>query len=370
MFLQVENTPRDYAWGRHGAISEVLGKPPTDAVEAELWLGAHPGCPARIVGSQESLRDVEPDLPFLLKVLAAGAPLSIQAHPDAAQAAAGFAREDAAGIPVEAPERNYRDPLPKPELIVALTPTFDALAGFRPAADARAAIAEIAEAVGAASDVAPLRARLTDDATVGAALVWLLSGQPGVRAAVAAIERGLAAEPALAPHVARIGRLHPGDPGVAAALLLNHVVLVTGEAIYLAAGVVHAYLDGIGVELMTASDNVLRGGLTSKHIDPEELAVVLQRAAGLVPRLKPVALDGGGELFAPSDPAARFSLALIDSSARLPLSGPAIALCTEGAFDLVGDESTVRVERGQAVLATPDERSLRILGNGALYVAR
>ncbi len=177
MLLPIENSPRDYAWGRPGAISQLLGRPASDAREAELWLGAHHGSPARMVGTAQSLADVAPELPFLLKFLAAGAPLSIQVHPDAEQARAGFERENAAGIPLDAPTRNYRDPFPKPELLVAVT-RLEALSGFRPAAEASLAVAEIAAPIDAGDAVLPLLGRLTDDATVGDALAWLLAGSP------------------------------------------------------------------------------------------------------------------------------------------------------------------------------------------------
>ncbi|OJX64690.1 MAG: mannose-6-phosphate isomerase, class I [Micrococcales bacterium 73-13] len=370
MLVGISNEPRDYAWGRRGAITALLGRPATDAVEAELWLGAHHGSPARISGSEQSLRDAVPDLTFLLKVLAVGAPLSLQAHPGAEQAREGFAREELAGIPVDARHRNYRDPLPKPELLVAVSPRFEALSGFRPAAEARRDAERIAAAGDLADAVAPLTERLVDDEALGDVLVWLLAGGPEVDAIVDALGRGLAAEPSAAPHLARIAELHPADPGIAAALLLHHLELRAGEALYLPAGNVHAYLDGVGVELMRASDNVLRGGLTPKHVDAAELGRIVQRAAVPLPRLEPVALPDGGLLYEPSDPEAGFSLAVADRALALPLAGPAIALCTDGAFLLEGERSATRVVRGEAVLVTADEGTLRASGAGSLYVAR
>lgn len=369
MFVGIENTPRDYAWGRPGAISDLLGHAATDAVEAELWLGAHHGSPSRVRGEPTTLGAVAPDLPFLLKVLAAGAPLSIQAHPDTALAREGFERENAAGIPVDAPHRNYRDPHAKPELIVAVSTRFEALAGFRPAAESARDVAAIAAAADSVAAVAPLLERLVDDALVGDALLWLLGGGAEAGAALDAIERGLAAQPGLASHVARIATIHPGDPGVAAAILLHRVVLAAGEALYLPAGNVHAYLDGVGIELMRASDNVLRGGLTRKHVDTDELARAIDRAAAPPPRLLPSPLPGGGVLYAPGD-GAGFSLARTDAQLRLPLDGPAVALCTDGEFELRGSLGSIRIRRGEAVLMTADERELHADGGGALYVAR
>ncbi|MBO9578747.1 MAG: mannose-6-phosphate isomerase, class I [Microbacteriaceae bacterium] len=375
MLHRIENTPRDYAWGRSGAISALLGRPATEAVEAELWLGAHHGSPSRVLGpggvpTGETLADAAPELPFLLKVLAAGAPLSIQAHPDAAQAREGFERENALGIPLDAPHRNYRDPFPKPEFIVAVSPRFEALAGFRPAADASLDVATIAAPIGAGDAVLPLLDRLRDDATVGDAFAWLLGGSPEARAAIDAIGRGVVQNPVGFPQEAWIAGLYPGDPGVAVAVLLHKVSLRRGEALYLPAGNVHAYLDGVGIELMVASDNVLRGGLTPKHVDVAELSRVVDRAASPEPRLEPTALPGGGLLYAPDDPEAPFSLVHVASTAEVPLTGPAIVLCVDGAFSVAGEESAIDVVRGDAVLATAGERSLRVRGDGSLFIAR
>jgi len=370
MLHLVTNVPLPYAWGRRGVISDLLGWPETDAVEAELWLGAHHGSPARIVGEDLDLADLVPELPFLLKVLAAGSPLSLQAHPDPMQAREGFERESASGVPLDAPHRSYRDPHPKPELIVAVSERFEALSGFRPAAEARADIERLAERVGGGELVAPLGSRLAEDERVGDALVWLL--QAGVEAvgAIEVVEAALRELPDELPYATRIAAQHPGDPGVVGALLLHHVVLSAGEALYLPAGNVHAYLDGIGIELMAPSDNVLRGGLTSKHVDVPELARILDRGAGPVPRLHPIRLDGGGLLYAPDDPQVAFSLAFVTEHAALPLAGPAIALCTGGTFTIQGAVSSIEIARGDAVLATPDEELLRIEGSGSLYLAR
>jgi len=370
VLLTIQNSPRDYAWGRRGAISRLLGRPATDEVEAELWLGTHHGSPARVTGDGRSLADIAPELPFLLKVLAAGSPLSLQAHPDAEQAREGFERENAAGVALDASERNYKDPFPKPEIIIAVSDRFEALSGFRPADDARADIEHLVARTGDRELVRPLVDRLVDDERIGDAFVWLLEADSQATAAVAAIERTLRVHPGVLPYAARIAERYPGDPGIAGALLLHHVVLTPGEALYLPAGNIHAYLDGIGIELMAPSDNVLRGGLTAKHIDVPELASILDREARPVPRLEPVTLDEGGLRYAPEDPAANFSLTLVQEHAAIPLAGAAIALCTDGSFTVRGDESSIDIARGDAILATPDEGELRISGSGSLYLAR
>jgi mannose-6-phosphate isomerase len=221
---------------------------------------------------------------------------------------------------------------------------------------------------------------------VGDAFIWLLSGASEVPAIVAAVTAGATAAPLEWPHQAGLASLYPGDPGIVGSLLLHHVVLARGEALYLPAGNIHAYLDGVGIELMNASDNVLRGGLTPKHVDVAELSRVVERAAGPVPLLAARVLADGVLEYRPDDPAAGFSLVGFGGSvggttggptaadgvvnAELAIDGPAIALCLDGAFDLVGAVGRARVERGQAVLVTPDERSLAVTGSGQLYVAR
>ena len=370
MLLRIENTTRNHAWGRRGAIGGLLGRPASADAEAELWLGTHYRSPAVVVQDGRSLADVVQDFPFLLKVLAAASPLSLQAHPGAEQAREGFERENSMGIALDAPERNYRDAHPKPELIVAVSERFEALSGFRPAAEACVDLVRIASKTGSRETLAPLLDRLGDDASVGDALIWLLERGPEAEEVVAGVQRALLEHPDELPYASRIAAQYPGDPGIVGALLLHHVVLSPGEALYLPAGNIHAYLDGIGVELMAPSDNVLRGGLTPKHVDVPELARVLDRAARPIPRLRPITLDGGGLLYSPDDPEAAFSLALIDSTASLALAGPAIALCTGGAFTIRGAVSSIEVTRGNAILATPDEGALRIEGTGSLYLAR
>ncbi len=296
MFLGITNTPRDYAWGSVSAIPELLGRTVTGAPQAELWLGAHAGSPSVVVnpamvGGADTLRDwidAEPEaalgpdrtgLPFLLKLLAAAAPLSLQAHPTPEQAREGFAREEAAGIPLDDPARNYKDPFPKPELVVALSDRFEALSGFRPVADT---VAEV-EALDAGSGrLGPLLAHLSQG--LEDTVRWLETADASALAVVQAASDLAAALPEddRSPNVQTVVDLadaYPGDPGVVVSLLMHRVTLRTGEAMYLPAGNVHAYLDGLGIELMAPSDNVLRGGLTAKHVDVPELLRVLDFTA-------------------------------------------------------------------------------------------
>lgn len=362
MLIFIENTPRAYAWGSRDALPGLLGTAPTGEPQAELWLGDHPGAPASVAKAspraQTLIELIESDperygvdgkhLPFLLKVLGIGAPLSLQVHPDKQQALDGFAREQAAGVPLDARERNYGDDNHKPELLVALGEV-SALCGFRALAEARADVLALAAAapegpgrdallhaaglcVVAAGAPGASGASIATGAAVGADdeaaearssyLNWALSGDETVAAALqalgAALERfdagdgasDVDAATAASAGVAATRRealskllaAYPDDPGVLISLLLHLVTLQPGEAIYLAARQLHAYLDGIAVEVMAASDNVLRAGFTQKHVDVPEVLRVVDFAELDSPLIEPERLAPGLIAWAPEVP--------------------------------------------------------------------
>ncbi len=379
MFLAIANTPREYAWGSTTALAELLGTVPSGRPEAELWLGAHPGSPSRIVnpahasGVGDLAQWIEADpaaalgewerLPFLMKVLAAHSPLSLQAHPSADQARAGFARENALGIPLDAPHRNYRDEFSKPEIIVAVSDEFVALCGFRPKAEA----AHVLTALG----LGELVGRLDD---LPALFEWLMRGGPKVDALLQRLDSPAATrEPddeeavAATDTVRRLSVAFPGDPGIICALLLNRVTLRKGEALFLPAGNIHAYLEGVGIEVMTASDNVLRGGLTSKHVDLPELLRVLDFTPGAPPRLQSEHTTPGVAMYRPA--VEDFTLAHVTGDADLVVTGPSIALCISGTVELSGQRSSLQLSRGDAVFISPDERTVSIKGDGEIFFA-
>ncbi|MFT2019931.1 mannose-6-phosphate isomerase, class I [Streptomyces sp. 796.1] len=399
---RLANTVRPYAWGSPTAIPELLGTEPTGEPQAELWMGAHPGAPSHVdrgagpvslgaVIAADPAGELGPHavarfgdrLPFLLKVLAADTALSLQVHPDLTQARAGYADEEERGVPIDAPHRNYKDANHKPELICALTP-FEGLCGFRTAAEA----AELLAALGVDSlkpYVDLLRASPEADA-LREVLTAVLSAERGAIAATvtetAAAADRLAAEQG--PHAgayaacATMARSFPGDPGVLAALLLNHVTLQPGEALYLGAGVPHAYLGGLGVELMANSDNVLRCGLTPKHVDvPELLRVVVFESAppGV---LRPEADADGEEVYATPIDEFRLSRYVLPADAtprRLPTGAPQILLCTAGtvtlratadAADTTSEE--IHLKQGESAYV-PAAESIELTGTGTLYRA-
>ena len=366
MFVPITNTPRGYAWGSTTAIAELLGRQPTGQPEAELWLGAHPGSPSVVVGEERTLLDVvDGHLPFLMKVIAAASPLSLQAHPTPAQAAEGFARENAAGVPLDAPERNYKDAFHKPEIIYALSDPFRALSGFRPVAETRAVLAPVADD----PRIAPLLDRLTDDGALRDVFSWLIGRGEGVGDLVdAVVEASATADGPSWQTVRTLADHYPGDPGIVISLLLHTVELRPGEVLYLPAGNIHAYLEGLGIELMAASDNVLRGGLTPKHVDVPELLSVLDFRPLPAPYLHPQEPEPGVRVFQPN--VADFQLTVIDPDAaergvEVRLDGPAIALCTEGEVALEGGPT---LARGAAVFVA-DETWLGMRGRGRVFVA-
>jgi len=382
----LENVVQPYAWGSRTAIAELRGLPsPSATPEAELWMGTHPAAPSKSVRGTDTralgerialaperelghrvVASFGAELPFLLKILAAEEPLSLQAHPTLEQARAGFAREEAAGVPRTAAHRNYKDPNHKPELICALT-SFDALCGFRAVDDTRALLAEL----GTLEDLSErLRGGLHE------AFAWLMGLDRGSR--VAKVEATLAACARITSGrfarecawALRIGKVHPGDVGIVGALLLNLVTLEPGEAIYLPAGNLHAYLHGVGVEIMASSDNVLRGGLTPKHVDVRELLSVLDFQAGPVAKVQPIR-EGALERWA--TPAREFALSRVRLGAgdawAAPIDGPTLAICTEGEVVARDAETEVTLSSGRSVFIPASAERLALNGRGAVFLA-
>ncbi|MGY4859682.1 mannose-6-phosphate isomerase, class I [Cryobacterium sp. AP23] len=424
MFVGISNTPRDYAWGSDSAIADLLGRPASGGPEAELWLGAHPGSPSVITrpdltGGAANLAEwIHADpaaalgadragserLPFLMKILAAHSPLSLQAHPSPARAAAGFALENAAGIPLTAADRNYRDPFHKPEIIFALSDTFQALCGFRDPRQIRAILAELRALDATMDDPQPaallgLENRLVGDDALRDAVDWLLrdgrGGDSGevswlVERVVALAERAAflidgGAQVSFADELATVRSLadaYPGDPGIVISLLTNLVTLKRGEVLFLPAGNIHAYLSGLGVEVMASSDNVLRGGLSPKHIDVDELLDVLDFAPLPVPYLEPIVLADGVAVYRPDVPDFELAHIVVPADAeagaagaagvpmrQVSITGPAIAICTAGRFLVAGAGSSFALSRGESVYITPDEATLTFAGSGEVFLA-
>lgn len=368
MLLRLSNEPRDYAWGSSTLIAELENREPTGAPEAEVWFGDHPGDPADVDGGSTLDTVTGGSLPYLLKLLAAADPLSIQVHPTIEQAHDGWARE--AHLAADDPRRNYRDDNHKPELIVALSDRFEALGGLRPVEDTL----RLVGALGSSAGPDALRERLTAaDDPLGGAIAWLLSGsaQTEVDDIIDALDAASSVEFAAELEAVRaIAARNPGDPGVVVALLMNLIVLRRGEGIFLRAGLLHAYVSGLGVEIMAASDNVLRGGLTPKHIDVPELLSVLDTTPGIVPVLQPSA-DGAVTAYPVDvDDFALRRVEITGDAVELDVTGPTVVLVTGGEVTVAGsDGDAVDVPVGQAVFASADETVLVLAGTGEAFVA-
>ncbi|MFJ6427384.1 mannose-6-phosphate isomerase, class I [Microbacterium maritypicum] len=372
MLLSLTNTPRDYAWGSDSLLAGLEGRTPTGAPEAEVWFGDHPGDPADVAGGGTLDQVTGGTLPYLLKLLAAGRPLSIQVHPTIEQARAGWARES--GLDTDDPQRNYRDDNHKPELLVALSDRFESLSGLRPVPDTLSLL----EALDDSRGVRQLRARLSAEGdALRDVIAWLLGGEADdevdeiIGAIVTAAARGEAGEWSTTLRaIADVAETYPGDPGVVVALLMNHVVLERGEGVFLRAGLLHAYLSGLGVEIMAASDNVLRGGLTPKRIDVPELLAILDTTPGEVPVLR---AEGAGPVTPYPVPVSDFALerVVVDGAVlTLDVSGPTMVLATAGEVTVSsasGDELVLAV--GTVAFADADEATVTLSGVGEVFIA-
>lgn len=395
---RLTNAIQNYAWGSATAIPTLLGTPATGEPVAEAWFGAHasapshcvhedggPGLPMPEVIARDAASvlgaDVEArfgaGLPYLLKVIAAETPLSLQVHPHIDRAREGYAEEDAAGVPLDAPHRNYRDRNHKPELVYALT-RFEALCGFR--APRRAV--EILDGLGAPLAV-ELRTALAEEPTpAGIERVFTRLLRPETRPS--AEDVGLLAEacaarlaagspsPRADRTVVTLQRAYPGDPGVVTSLLLNPVTLQPGDALFVPAGGVHAYLKGLGIEVMASSDNVLRAGLTPKHVDVDELLRNVDYVAAPPIRIAPEKFHGATRVYyAPVDDFELSVTRVADGQAHpLPGRGPRILLCLEGSMTATSEhDGSLALTRGQAAFVPASDGALTVRGGGTLVQA-
>lgn len=385
MVSLLHNTVRDYAWGSPDAIPSMLGTEPTGEPQAELWMGAHESAPS-VLASGNNLYDAvtaDPDavlgaevarryggrFPFLAKILAAAQPLSIQAHPSAQQAADGFAREDAVGVPRDAAERNYRDAWPKPEIFVALG-TFEALVGFRPL-DRTVALLDAL----AAAQLSGITDSLRDGKLREVFVDVMNTDRDSTRVAVAALGEACHAYAGtdFAAEAATLDRLaqdFPDDPGVLASMLLNRVTLSRFDAVYLPAGNVHAYLHGTGFEVMANSDNVLRGGLTRKHVDVPELASVVDFTPLPDPVLRAAATDVPG-LWSYRTGCPYFEVHRADlDGGPVPAGagGPRIVACVDGTVTVSAGPDEVELSPGRSAFAAGADPACTVTGRGTAFV--
>jgi mannose-6-phosphate isomerase len=384
---------RPYEWGSRSFIAELQGRAPTVSPEAELWIGAYgPSQSSVMVGAGsvalsdlielnperaigvDTIRRFGPSLPFLMKVLAAEQPLSLQVHPSRAWAAKRFPEEQAEGIAKDSPVRLYQDSNHKPELLCALT-TFQALCGFAPIAES---IAMLNKLGGECGDMLRGRLELVAEShgTVKELVEAILRRTLDVGPVISRCREVLTRPEGLHPDLFRkfewcvaLADMYPGDPAAAISLLMNFVTLNRGDSLQLPAGVMHAYLHGAGIEVMAASDNVLRAGLTSKTIAVEELLQVVNFQSSPNPAISAPALE---HLHTYESPSREFKLVAIRRLSKpltLQLIGPGLVICTSGPMSLQSNSTKIGLQTGEAAFVLASAAEVVIEGAGELFLA-
>ena len=387
----LHGTFQHYAWGTTDAIPELLGRPADGRPVAEYWLGAHPLAPSEVDGVRldalvagnpavigDASRAVFGDrLPYLVKVLSARHALSLQTHPSREQAEEGFAKENAAGLAADSPERTYRDDWPKPELLVALN-EFHGLAGFRDPKRTAALFGGLGVADELASVIGPLTER-KGSAALAEVFLDVLSLK-GERARLSEVVCAAAMRRKDAPGelgefsrtILELDEVFPTDPSIIAAALMNRVTLSPGEGLYVPAGQMHAYLSGTGVEVMANSDNVIRGGLTSKHVDVGELVRVVDFEPSTPKPITPVAARDGVEKY--PTPCQEFDVwrvtpGSVPGTINLPGAKSArILLLTDGEVELTSGSDRLRLRRGEAAFIPATDPTATISGDGVAFM--
>ncbi|MEG6443028.1 mannose-6-phosphate isomerase [Enterobacter roggenkampii] len=379
------NSVQNYAWGSKTALTDLYGiANPNNLPMAELWMGAHPKSSSKIEdasGQARSLRDVIDadkaallgdkvaqrfgELPFLFKVLCAEQPLSIQVHPNKQASEIGFAKENAAGIPLDAAERNYKDPNHKPELVFALTP-FLAMNAFREFSEIISLLQPVA---GANNAIAHFLENPNAEA-LSRLFASLLNMQGEEKShALAVLKAALDSQQGEPWETIRlIAQFYPDDSGLFSPLLLNVVKLNPGEAMFLFAETPHAYLQGVALEVMANSDNVLRAGLTPKYIDIPELVANVKFVAKPAAELLTQPVKNGAELDFPI-PVEDFAFSLHDLSqteTTIAQESAAILFCVEGEATLHKGEQHLVLKPGESAFVAANESPVSVSGTGRL----
>ncbi len=399
MIYKLKNKIQEYTWGSKIFIPELLGFKNSEAKpQAELWMGAHPKAsskiskkdktisladlirqnPARILGSEVAF-NFNNKLPFLFKVLAAGQPLSIQAHPNLKKAKEGFDRENKAGIPLSAPTRNFKDDNHKPELICALT-SFDAMCGFRDVNDI-VEILHYLDLIKILPGAIELQKNPSENSLKNFFSNLINSTSKEKTEFVNSLVRETSNktprtenEKLVFEWILKLSKKYPGDIGIFSPILLNVIRLQPGEALYLDAGILHAYLNGAGIEIMANSDNVLRGGLTPKHVDVPELLKTLTFKNGKVNIIRPE--QKGESEFVYQTPVREFELSFLKISEKkhfkiMETKCSQIMLCTKGNSEIFWNSNkNLKVKKGESIFISAGTKDLKIKGNSEFYRAR
>ncbi|CAB4619606.1 MAG: mannose-6-phosphate isomerase, class I [Actinobacteria bacterium] len=370
MLVRISGEVKNFPWGSKHLIQDQLGLGPTNREVAEVWFGTHAGGQSKLLSSGQNLSEaIGSKLSFLVKFLAADSPLSIQVHPNSLQAKEGFAKENAAGIDLTDPKRNYKDDSHKPEILIALS-AFEALCGFRPRAQILEIFLAFSESEARFGELAALAAT---DASLEAIFSELLedSALAGrFASSVAGLDIDSLSEQARLLVVDLLDK-YPGETGALVSLLLNFIHLAPGEAIYLPAGNLHAYLSGLGLEVMAASNNVIRGGLTSKHIDKAELRNITDFSELAEPKVYLKKLAEGLVEYPVSASEFRVYRAQISGSnllADIDLPAAAVIVCVSGEIAVGTSQEEREVLKKGEVVFVSEAKKFSLSGSGEAFV--
>ena len=379
----MKNSIKNYAWGSKTFLSKLMGQETHNATpQAELWMGTHPQGVSEIQKGDEWLsldkfifnhpdsalgntiaRQCDNNLPFLFKILAIGKPLSIQVHPDVHQAVSGYERENKHNIPLSASNRNFKDKSPKPELVCALTPLW-AMCGFRSYEDIQ-------------KNFLPIRSNIDlcqPDQTIDDFFYQLLHLDNSHKNKLITAATRYAKSNKDQSHwqwVMRLSELFPDDIGVLAPLFLNTICLSPGEGLFLQPGLLHAYLDGNAIEIMCNSDNVIRGGLTTKHIDIETLLEIVSTQNVDIHPIQPKMVTPNEWHY--SIPINNFSLTRYDilhnHCLKISVNGPEVLLCIKGNIRISQETGNLLLKPGMSAFVSYDAKCYTIDGDGVVYKA-
>jgi mannose-6-phosphate isomerase len=370
MLSRISGATKNYAWGSKELVSDFFGLAESSEPIAEIWFGTHPLGESQSLAEGKSLSEtLGKRLSFLVKFLSSKRALSIQVHPNSDQAKAGFDLEQSQAIPIGDPKRNYKDASHKPEALIALT-SFRALCGFRPRAELLTVFTEFGKSE---PEFASLAKDLIAEAPLEKIFESLIESFELAQRFTEAVESSQSNPVAAKARelVAKLLLQFPDDTGALVALMLNEVALEPGEAIFLPAGNVHAYLSGLGLEVMASSDNVVRAGLTSKHVDVAEVLAIADFSELMEPRLRPKKLAEGLIEYPVDCPEFRIYRAEVSGKnllADLDLPASAMVVCTAGevAVSTSLDEREV-LTKSEVVLAS-GAKKLSLSGSGTVFV--
>ena len=387
-----------YAWGSKSFIQELTGERLESYQPlAELWMGAHPKASSQILNGntlvnlhyiiaedpcdfigKKTAREYKDQLPFLLKVLAAEQPLSIQVHPNSKQAREGFLRENKLNVPMDSPLRNYKDEFHKPELIVALT-EFHAMCGFREWHE----IAHLFKKYLSKLNIEPINNFIhnPEEESFKQFYEFIMKADLNQQSELLEnflhhVHTAMPADPQeqlINEWSIKLSKMYPGDIGVISPLLLNIYVLKPWEGLYLEAGIIHSYLKGAGIEIMANSDNVLRGGLTPKNVDVEELLCVLDFSPHRIKTVTPCKISDSEQSY--ETPAKEFALSFIhhkkEQRTDFNASGsPEIIFCYDGSFEVENCSQILTLDKGQSLFIPYEVEGFSISGKGSIFRAK